>query len=368
VPDLVAIDCGGEAFVAALARTWEAGDAVAPLDPRLPEPARDAQLAVLRPDWLVGADGERSRLDGGEPVEPGDALVVATSGTTGEPRGVVLTHAAVAASAAATSRRLDVDPTGDRWLACLPLAHVGGLAVVTRALLTGTPLTVHDRFDAAAVERAGRDGCTLTSLVPTALARIDPNLFRAILVGGQAPPPDRPPHVLATYGMTETGSGVVYEGEPLDGVELRIADDGEIQVRAPMLLRAYRDGVDPTDGDGWFPTDDLGELVDGRLRVHGRRGDLIITGGENVWPTAVERVLVTHEQVAEVAVVGRPDPEWGQVVTAVVVPADPSSPPSLDALRDHAKEVLPAHAAPRHLELVRSLPRTTAGKVRRSAV
>jgi o-succinylbenzoate---CoA ligase len=368
VPDLVAIDCGGDAFVAALARAWDAGDAVAPLDPRLPGPARDAQLAALRPGWVVGADGERSRLEGGDPVEAGDALVVATSGTTGEPRGVVLTHDAVAASAAATSRRLDVDPIRDRWLACLPLAHMGGLAVVTRALLTGTPLTVHERFDAADVERAGRDGCTLTSLVPTALARIDPHLFRAILVGGQAPPPDRPPHVLATYGMTETGSGVVYEGEPLEGVELRIADDGEIQVRAPMLLRAYRDGVDPTDGDGWFPTDDLGELVDGRLTVHGRRGDLIITGGENVWPTAVERVLVTHPQVAEVAVVGRPDPQWGQAVTAVVVPGDPSSPPTLDALRHHVKEVLPAHAAPRHLELVRALPRTTSGKVRRSAV
>src|SRR5690606_30654860 len=139
------------------------------------------------------------------------------------------------------------------------------------------------------------------------LARLDPAPWRRILLGGQAPPADRPANVIATYGMTETGSGVVYEGRPLPGVEVRVADDGEIHLRGPMLLRAYRDGTDPKDGDGWLPTGDLGELgPDGHLHVHGRRGDLIITGGENVWPTAVERALVTHPAVAEVAVVGRP--------------------------------------------------------------
>jgi o-succinylbenzoate---CoA ligase len=366
VAELVALDCVGEAFVDALRRAWDDGDAVAPLDPRLPAPARAAALAALRPTAVAGPAGQRIPLDGGDPVEDGDAVVVATSGTTGEPRGVVLTHAAVAASARASSARLGVDPTTDRWLACLPLAHVGGLSVVTRALLTGTPLTVHDAFDAAATMAAATAGCTLTSLVPTALARIDPGAFRAILVGGQAPPPDRPPHVIATYGMTETGSGVVYDGVPLDDVEVRTADDGEIWLRGPMLLRAYRDGTDPKTPDGWLPTGDLGELRDGRLWVHGRRGDLIITGGENVWPTAVERVLATHPSVAEVAVVGRPDPEWGQAVTAVVVPAEAAEPPTLDALRAHAKEVLPAYAAPRRLELAATLPRTSLGKVQRA--
>src|SRR5690606_34836965 len=124
-----------------------------------------------------------------------------------------------AASALATSQRLGVDPERDRWLACLPLAHVGGLSVVTRALLTGTPLTMHDGFDAAQLAAAVAAGCTLTSLVPTALARIDPAPWRRILLGGQAPPADRPANVIATYGMTETGSGVVYDGLPLDGVE-----------------------------------------------------------------------------------------------------------------------------------------------------
>lgn len=347
---LVVLDATGAAFVDALQRAWDEGDAVLPLDPRLPAPARDVVLTAARVD---------------QPVEPGDALVVLTSGTTGAPKGAVLTHEAIGASALATSHALAVDPARDRWLSCLPLAHVGGLSVVTRALLTGTPLTVHDAFDAAAVERAARDGCTLTSLVPTTLARIDPGVFRAILVGGQAPPPERPPHVIATYGMTETGSGVVYDGVPLDGVELRIEPDGEIHLRAPMALRCYRDGTDPKLPDGWLPTGDVGELRDGRLHVFGRRGGLIITGGENVWPTAVERAVATHPAVAEVAVVGRPDLDWGQAVTAIVVPSDRAAPPTLDELRDWVKQTLPAYAAPTKLEVTDALPRTASGKVRR---
>ena len=135
-----------------------------------------------------------------------------------------------------------------------------------------------------------------------------------------------------------------------------------------MLLRAYRDGRDPRSVDGWLPTGDLGAVRAGIIEVHGRRGDLIITGGENVWPAAVERVLLDHPAVADVAVVGRPDPEWGQRVVAVVVPADAAAPPDLAALRAHTKDHLHPHAAPTVLELVDALPRTTLGKVRRSAL
>jgi O-succinylbenzoic acid--CoA ligase len=343
---------GTDAVVDRLRRAWDAGDAVLPLDPRLPAPARARVLAAARPD---------------EPVEEGDALVVATSGTTGEPKAVVLTHDAVAASARATSARLGVDPATDRWLACLPLAHVGGLSVVTRALATGTPLTVHDGFDAAAVEDAAAAGCTLVSLVATALRRVDPARFRVVLLGGSAMPDDLPPNAVATYGMTETGSGVVYDGVPLDGVEVRVLD-GEVQLRAPMVLRCYRDGTDPKTADGWFPTGDAGawDADAGRLRVFGRRGDLIITGGENVWPAAVERVLGALPSVREVAVVGRPDPEWGRRVVALVVAADPAAPPSLDALRDAVRRELPAYAAPRELRVVGALPRTGSGKVARA--
>ncbi|HKA02810.1 MAG TPA: AMP-binding protein [Acidimicrobiales bacterium] len=359
--DLVALDLpGGQAFVTALERAWDDGDAVAPLDPRLPAPARAEVLRVLAPTAVVGTDSERRPLAGGRPVEDGDALVIATSGTTGTPKAAVLTNAAVAASAEATSARLGVDPRTDRWLACLPLAHVGGLSVVTRALLTGTPLTVHPAFDPDA---AVASGATLVSLVATALDRLDPSAFRVIVLGGSAPPATVPPNAVTTYGLTETGSGVVYDGRPLDGVDVRIAADGEVQVRGPMLLRAYRDGTDPKDAAGWLATGDVGRLDEGRLVVEGRRDDMIVTGGENVWPETVERVLAGTPGVFDVAVAGELDAEWGQRVVAYVVAVEPV--PSLSALRERVKEALPAWCAPRRLVFVESLPRTALGKVRR---
>ncbi len=186
-----------------------------------------------------------------------------------------------------------------------------------------------------------------------------------IVLGGSRPPADRPANTVTTYGMTETGSGVVYDGVPLDGVEVRI-DDGEIHLRGPMLMRGYRDGTSPIDADGWLATGDLGHwLDDGRLHVDGRRGDLIISGGENVWPEAVEAALADHPAVAEVMVRGVDDPEWGQVAEAVVVAAGP--PPTLDALRDHVKRSHPAFMAPKRLVVVDALPRTALGKPRRNA-
>lgn len=365
---------GGPAFVAALRAAWEAGDAVAPIDPRLPDAARDGVLDALHPAVVVDpVNGTEARLDpAAPPVEAGDALVVATSGTTGTPKGVVLTHAALAAQAAAVHARLGVGP-GDRWLACLPLAHVGGLGVVVRALVDGIDLEVHDGFDAHAIGSSRDRGATLVSLVPTALDRVGAEGFRWVVLGGSSDPvADRPDNVVRTWGMTETGGGVVYGGRPLPGVDVEVVGD-ELRLHTPGLARGYRrpDGaVDPLPGaDGWYATGDAGSVApDGTVTVAGRLDDVIVTGGEKVWPDAVEAVLRRDPAVAEVAVVGRPDPEWGQRVEAWVVAAPGFPPPALDALRDRVRAELPAWCAPRALHLVTALPRTPLGKVRRRAL
>lgn len=379
MPELVALGLpGGKGFADALRAVWDTGDAAAPLDPRLPAPAARALLQALRPTQLLGPDGSITRLPDGVPVEPGDALVMATSGSTGDPRGVVLTHRAVEASALATSARLGVDPARHHWLACLPLAHVGGLSVVTRAMATGTPFTVLAGFDARQVTAEGRRGATHVSLVATALRRIDPSLFECILLGGAAPPGNLPANVVTTYGMTETGSGLVYDGRPLGGVEVAIGTggtgqgaEGEVLVKGPMLLRCYRDGLDPRvagpDGrGGWLPTGDGGWLdADGTLHVEGRMAEVITTGGEKVWPAPVEQLIATHPGVAEAAVWRRHDPEWGQRVVAWVVPAEEGRPPALEALAELVASALPPWAAPKELVVVGALPRTASGKLRR---
>ena len=349
MPRLVAVETDA-GFVAGLRRAWDAGDAVLPLDHRLPRPARDHILARLR---------------AGDAVEDGDALVVATSGSTGEPKGVVLTHEAVGASARAGNAALGVNAASDHWLACLPLSHLGGLGVVTKALLTGTPLTVHTAFEAAAVERLARRQRLLTTLVPTAYGRIDPSLFRAIVLGGAPVPGALPDNVVTSYGLTETCGGCVYDGRPFTGVEIRIDRRARSSSAARSRYAPIATAPTPRRAGGWLPTGDAGSLDDGgRLRVEGRLSDLIISGGENVWPAAVERVLRAHHGVAEVAVGGRPDPEWGDRVVAWVIASGAAEPPTLDDLRALVKEQLGAHAAPRELVLVEDLPRTRSGKVR----
>ena len=378
VPELVALNLpGGAGFVDALRAIWDTGDAAAPLDPRLPPAARDAVLAAIRPSRVVGSDGDIHAVAGGQPVEDGDAIVLATSGTAGEPKGVVLTHDALLASARATSQRLGIDPARHSWLACLPLAHVGGLSVVTRALLTKTPLTVLPGFDSDLVCEIGRSGrATHVALVATALRRIDSDLFTGILLGGARPPEMLAPNVVVTYGLTETGSGVVYDGVPLDGIEVALShfDDGsvegEILLRGPMLMRCYRDGnagrvIGPDGTATWFATGDAGSLADdGTLRVSGRLAEVIVTGGEKVWPDAVEKVLASDPGVSEVAVWKRADPDWGERVVAWIVPG--ASPPHTDALKELVVHTIAPWAAPKEFVFVDELPRTASGKIRRT--
>jgi O-succinylbenzoic acid--CoA ligase len=371
---LIALDLpGGADFVLALRRCWEEGDAVIVLDPRLPAPARTALIEATRPHHAITAPGaDPVPLDpAAPPVDEGDALVVTTSGSTGDPKVLIHTHDSLRAHALAVHERLGADPLRDRWLATLPLNHLGGFGVVARSVITGTPVEVEPAFDAAVVAEApNRYGTTLVSLVATALDRIDPAPFRWVVLGGSADPVVRPPNVVRTYGLTETGGGVVYEGRPLAGVEVRVDGAGRIAIRSATIARGRRavDGaVTPlVDADGWLATGDLGHWADdGRLVIEGRADELIVTGGENVWPGPVEDVLRTHPLVADAMVTGEPDPEWGQRVVAVVVPLDPGAAPTLDELRDHVKAHLPVACAPRALRLTTTIERTALGKPRR---
>lgn len=349
-------------FVDRLSRAWDNDDAVFPLDQRLPLPARQQILNLVKPTIMATKDGDM-RVDG-LPVEQGDAVVVATSGTSGVPKAAVLTMAALEASAKATSERLNVS-LRDTWLACLPPSHVGGLSVITRSLIMGTSLLPVSSFSPESCEEAARSGATLVSLVSTALQRIDPTLFRTIVLGGSRQSSQLPPNCITTYGLTETGSGVVYNGTALRAVEIEIRDS-IVFVKAPMLLRAYRDGSIPLDNNGWFCTGDRGSLSgDGVLQIEGRDGDLIITGGENVWPEIVEDALRDFPEITDLCIAGVPDPEWGHAVHVWVVTNDALK-VSLDAVRAHVKQTQPAHFAPRQIHFVTEIPRTALGKPQRA--
>jgi len=312
-------------------------------------------------------------------VDDDVALVIATSGSTGDAKGAELSHAALDASADATMNRIGLRDD-DRWLACLPWHHIGGLQVLLRARRFGTPLVVHETFDVARV--AAEDAVTLVSLVPTQLLRlldagVDLRRFRAILLGG-APAPvsllERAAaagaRVVTTYGMSETCGGCVYDGEPLDGVEVALGSDGRIRLRGPMLMQRYRLRPDLTADalrDGWLVTNDLGHLDDdGRLHVDGRVDDVVVTGGENVVTSAVAARLAEHPLVRDAAVTGVADAEWGQRLVAVVVPV--GAPPTLPQLRAWCAQTLAPAAQPRQLVLVDALPLLASGKPDRLAV
>jgi O-succinylbenzoic acid--CoA ligase len=376
--DLVAVALSpGPEWVAALRTAWDAGAAVLPVDPRLGGRRTEDLLAAARPTALMDGGGLR-RLRRGVPAGEDTALIVPTSGTTGEPKLAELPGPAVRRAVEGSASRLAATAE-DGWLCCLPPWHMGGLLVLARAVVLGAPVAVHRRFDIPAFDR--ERGAAFTSLVPTMLFRLtaagaDLGRFRAILVGGaalseglalRAP---RDARVVATYGLTESCGGVVYDGVPLDRVEVRLGIDDEVQLRGPTVFRGYRLDIRATEQaftkDGWLRTRDAGTLTEGRLRVHGRLDECIVTGGEKVWPAETERVLREDSSVSDVMVMGLPDPEWGQRVVAIVVPADPADPPTLERIRRLVAERLSPYAAPRQLRLVKRLPRTRGGKLRRT--
>ena len=376
--DLVAVALKpGPSWLAVLRHAREAGAAVLPIDVRLAEPERAAIINTAQPTLIAGEEGVR-RIEG-VPIDPAIALVIATSGTSGDARLAELPAVAVETAVVASADAIDAR-AGDRWVSCLPLAHIGGLLVLERHLVLGAPVSFRRRLTRSVI--AGLGEARFTSLVPTQLTRLldggaDLGRFRAILVGGSgvdaelaARAAEAGVRMMPTYGMTETCGGVVYAGRPLAGVEVRTARWGELLVRGPTLMRGYR--LDPEasvsafEPGGWLRTGDGGEVdEEGTVRVFGRLADVIVSGGEKIWPAEVETAVSSHPGVAAVLVSGSPDREWGQRVVARIVPRHRADPPTLASLREHAAASLARHKLPRELVIVERLDRTALGKIRR---
>lgn len=418
---------GGPEAVLATHAVPRAGATVVPLHPAWPEPELERCIRALAPGGVVvlcTADTEAAAraladrhavftlstpVEGARPLAAtaraaplADSIdlslthsVLWTSGTGGRPRGVELTWDNQLASAAAVSDRLALDPA-DTWYAALALAHVGGICLVVRAAITGSCLIAPGSFNAEDLaRRIDTAEVTHVSLVPTMLrwlldARADraaPPTLRTVLLGGAPMPAELLDRALdlaypisVTYGLTEATSQVATAtpdlvrrkpgtvGAPLEGVEVRIAQDGEILVRGPTVMRGYVGETTQPLSDGWLHTGDLGRIDgDGHLWVTGRLDERIISGGVTVDPAEVERVLIDHADVREAAVVGLDDREWGEVVAAAIVPVRGRQ-VVLAALDDHCRAALAPAKRPRWLAVVGDLPRNANGKVDRHAV
>jgi O-succinylbenzoic acid--CoA ligase len=348
------------------------GPAIAPVDAALPPSRLAEQLEALAPGSVEDTDGVITpfRSAGEEGVAEGTAVIVATSGSTGAPRGAELSAAALLHSARASLARIGARP-GERWLCCLPASHIAGIQVLVRSLVSGTDPVLADRADAQTVAGCG---CAHVSLVPTQLLRLldTPEVlagFSSVLLGGAAAPAGlldaaraAQVPVVTTYGMTETCGGCVYDGVPLDGVRVRTGDDERIWIGGPVLFSGYLGGP-AAPADQWFRTGDLGWLdPSGRLVVRGRADDVINTGGHKVIPGEVAAALQACPGVRDAAVLGLPDGEWGEMVVAVVVPEDPADPPAAELLRLHVRQRLPRYAAPGRVVMVDAVPMLASGK------
>jgi O-succinylbenzoic acid--CoA ligase len=364
----------GDELCVALHGCLLAGAIVVPIDLRLAARERAAVAAEtsLVVDEPLGGEDGRAVTGAGHDLDA-TAIVVHTSGSTGAPRPVELTYGNWLWSALGSAVALGVD-AGDRWLCTLPLTHVGGLSILLRSAIYGTGVVLHERFETERVlaELADPAGPTLVSLVPTTLARLldaglrEPPALRWALLGGAPLPPALLERASAagvpvapTYGLTEACSQVATHGVPLFCTRVRLSGRGEILVAGPTVA--------PASGPV-LHTGDLGRIDGhGRLVVTARLSDTIVTGGENVAPAEVEAVLAAHPAVAEAAVHGRADPEWGEAVVATVV-LRPGAQATAEALRRHCAARLAAFKVPKAVAFAPALPRTASGKVARTAL
>lgn len=370
-------------------------DAVAALLPEL-RAALNGSGPALRPTADRARSGAEEPLTGpdDDSTDP-TAVAVTTSGSTGEPKTVLLPASALLASAAATHDRLG---GSGRWLLALPAQHVAGVQVLVRSLVAGTTPVVLDLTAgftpaafATAASRLPAGRRRYTALVPTQITRVLDaggdglealRSFDAVLVGGSASAPallerasDAGVRVVTTYGMSETSGGCVYDSAALDGVSVRVDDDGRVFLGGPTLARGYLGDPAATaaafpveGGRRWFRTDDGGVLTEGRLTVTGRLDATIISGGVNVPPAPVEAALHRLPEVAEAVVVGLPDQEWGQRVCAALVLRPGARPPALASVRSLVAAAVSPAAAPRQLTVLEALPLRGPGKPDRAAI
>jgi o-succinylbenzoate---CoA ligase len=367
--DRVATTVGGLEFAVLLWALPRLGAVLVPLNTRLTKGERRAVLDSARPALVLDSihSSHIDRNSSGEratSVDPADVFVVIhTSGTTGAPKPVELTYGNFHASALANAANLGVEPD-DRWLCCMPLFHVGGLSILTRSAINQTEAVIHDGFATDKVKAALADErITLISLVPTQLSRLldagvtAPHLRAALVGGGPIPNGllERAPfRVIPTYGMTETCSQV-WTGKPLPGAEIANGPDGELLIKGPMVA------PNAIAEDGWLHTGDRGHIDDaGNLTVEGRIAETIVTGGENVAAAEVEEALISHPAIADAAVVGRPDPEWGQAIHAFVVVVGDT-----DTLEGHLRERLAGYKVPKRIHHIDEIPRNAGGKILR---
>jgi o-succinylbenzoate---CoA ligase len=395
------------------------GATVVPLNTRLSQPEIEWQLSDASPRLvivekrtasLVTSTTTTTVIDAADLGSASEAVVdlrlehdadailaiIYTSGTTGRPKGAMLTVANFWWSATGSALNLGTRDD-DRWIACLPLFHVGGLSIVMRSAIFGTTAVVQDGFDAAAVNEEIDSGATIVSVVSVMLDRmIDerngrryPATLRCVLLGGGPAPAALLDRCIAlgipvaqTYGLTETCSQAATlapedaqrkfgsAGKPLHPNEIVVDDAGEILVRGPIVMAGYLNNPEATARaltDGWLHTGDIGRIdSDGYLYVLDRRDDLIITGGENVYPAEVEAVLLAHHSVTEAGVIGVADEKWGQRVVAVVnltVPID------AEELAEYCRLRLAGYKVPKEFRFTSEpLPRTASGKIRRVAL
>ncbi|MBX3232040.1 MAG: AMP-binding protein [Labilithrix sp.] len=368
------------------------GAILAPLNPRLPKPELDSILAVAEPRLVLGARPAAVDVEPRtEATSPRASLVLLfTSGSTGKPKGALLTHENLLANARSTARAWDLS-AADVAVADAPLFHTGGLNVLATPLLVlGGTVVVTPRFDArVSLDAMAREGATVAFGVPQMLERLAalgaPDAAPSVrlwLVGG-APCPARVAdafgdRLVVGFGMTECGPNCFRPvslparrdvvGVPTFDLEATLAPDGELLLRGPHVFAGYFRDDDATRAaftdDGWLRTGDVLDASPDGWRVVGRTKELFISGGENVYPAEVERVLAAHPQVLACAVVGVPDETWGEAGVAFVVADD--APP--EALRAFVRKHLAAFKVPREVRLVDELPRTPSGKVDRRAL